>query len=478
MSVTAEQLTIVVLGASGDLAKKKLYPALFSLYYQKHLPTDNINIVGYSRTPMSDEEFRQHIMEKLTCRTIDPENCQKSLDSFLKSCSYVNGSYDEAEGFEKLKDHLVKLEKGKRSNRLFYFSIPSTIFLSCANKISTICQTEQGWNRIIMEKPFGRDLQTAKELSQNIAECFTEEQIYRIDHYLGKEVVQNLMVLRFANLIFEPIWNRDNIENVKIVWKENIGTQGRGGYFDQFGIIRDVMQNHLLQIFSLIAMELPVSLNAEDIVNEKVKLLKQMLPAKLENSLLGQYIKNEKEDGYRDDPTVDDNSLTETYALVKLFINNKRWEGVPFYLEAGKALDESKAEIVINFKNTPGNIFNKASSDTNTTNNHTAENNQLVIRIQPDEQIYFSINNKVPGLDLKTKKSVLNLLYKNSYQNTDIPEAYERLLLEVIRGDKSLFIRDDELELQWKIFTPLLTAIEDQKVKPQSYVFGELPNVD
>ena len=474
MSKITDQLTIIVLGASGDLAKKKLYPALFSLYYQKHLPVDNIQIVGYSRTDISNEKFHEHIMEKLTCRTIDPDNCQKSLSSFLKACSYVSGQYDEKDDFEKLNQHLLQLEQGKPSNRLFYFSIPSTIFLSCGEMISKVCQTTQGWNRIIMEKPFGRDLETAKGLSRDIAKYFEEEKIYRIDHYLGKEVVQNLLVLRFANLIFEPIWNRDNIENVKIIWQENIGTQGRGGYFDQFGIIRDVMQNHLLQIFSLIAMELPVSLDAKDIVNEKVKLLKQSLPAKLEDTVLGQYIKNEKEEGYRDDPTVNDDSRTETYAMVKLFINNKRWEGVPFYLESGKAMEESKAEITINFKNTPGNIFQK-STENNPKSQSTSENNQLVIRIQPDEQIYFSINNKIPGLHLKTKKTVLNLLYKDSYHNTDIPEAYERLILEVIRGDKSLFIRDDELQLQWQIFTPLLQEMENKKIVPKEYIFGTQP---
>ena len=474
MSKMSKQLTIVVLGASGDLAKKKLYPALFSLYYQKYLAVDNIQIVGYSRTNISNKKFHEHIMEKLTCRTINPDNCQKSLASFLNRCSYVSGQYDKNDDFEKLNQHLLQLEKDKPSNRLFYFSIPSTIFLSCGKMISKICQTTQGWNRIIMEKPFGRDLATAKELSHNIAKYFAEEQIYRIDHYLGKEIVQNLMVLRFANLIFEPIWNRDNIENVKIIWQEKIGTQGRGGYFDQFGIIRDVMQNHLLQIFSLIAMELPVSLKAEDIVNEKVKLLKQSLPAKLANTLLGQYIKNEKEEGYRDDPTVSNDSRTETYALVKLFVNNKRWAGVPFYLESGKAMPESKAEIIINFKNTPGNIFQK-STESNSSHPTTAENNQLVIRIQPDEQIYFSINNKIPGLDLKTKKTVLNLLYKDSYHNTDIPEAYERLILEVIRGDKSLFIRNDELQLQWKIFTPLLEEIAAKKIVPKEYAFGTHP---
>ena len=455
-------LTIIVLGASGDLARKKLYPALFSLYYQKHLSQQNFRIIGYSRTAMSNEQFHERIIEKLTCRTIDRENCQKSIETFLQCCSYISGDYDNAEDFIRLNNYLTTLEQSDQSNRLFYFAVPSTIFLNCGKMISKYCQVVGGWNRAIMEKPFGKDLETAKELSDSVNEYFSEEQIYRIDHYLGKEIVQDLMVLRFANLIFEPIWNRENVDNVQIIWQENIGTQGRGGYFDQYGIIRDVMQNHLLQIFSLIAMEPPLSLEASDILKEKIKLLKQSLPAKLENTVLGQYIKNEKEEGYREDATVGDNSLTETYAKVKLEIDNSRWQGVPFYLVAGKAMDESKAEIIINFKHVPNSIFK----------NSNLVNNQLVIRIQPNEQIYFSINNKSPGIDLKMEKSILNLLYKDSYVNKDIPEAYERLILEVIRGDKSLFIGNEELELQWKIFTTLLKEITQKKIVPQEYPFG------
>jgi glucose-6-phosphate 1-dehydrogenase len=299
----------------------------------------------------------------------------------------------------------------------------------------------------------------------------TEEQIYRIDHYLGKELIENLLVLRFSNLIFEPLWNREHIRNVQITFSEDFGTDGRGGYFDNYGIIRDIMQNHLLQIMALFAMEQPVSLAADDVRNEKVKLLRSVQPVDVNDVVVGQYtgrdIKGGYQPGYLEDPTVPADSNTPTFAAAALFINNPRWDGVPFLMKAGKALHERKAEIRIQFRHVPGSLFSSmygGALDLST--------NELVIRVQPDESIYLKINNKVPGLRLQLDTTKLDLSYKDQYRNRDIPDAYERLLLDVVNGDKSLFIRNDELKVAWALFTPMLRELEQRGVSPELYSFG------
>ncbi|KAG2719567.1 hypothetical protein I3843_03G258900 [Carya illinoinensis] len=334
-------LSITIVGASGDLAKKKIFPALFALYYEDWLP-ENFIVFGYARTKMTDEELRNMISRTLTCRIDQRENCEDKMDRFLKRCFYHSGQYDSEEHFAELNRKLQEKEAGKLSNRLFYLSIPPNIFVNVVKCASLRASSTSGWTRVIVEKPFGRDSESSGELTRCLKLYLTEDQIFRIDHYLGKELVENLSVLRFSNLVFEPLWSRNYIRNVQLIFSEDFGTEGRGGYFDNYGIIRDIMQNHLLQILALFAMETPVSLDAEDIRNEKVKVLRSMRPLQLEDVAVGQY-KGHSKGGksypaYTDDPTVPNNSLTPTFAAAALFINNARWDGVPFLMKAGKAL--------------------------------------------------------------------------------------------------------------------------------------------
>lgn len=317
-----------------------------------------------------------------------------------------------------------------------------------------------------MEKPFGKDADSSKELSNHLAKLFREEQLYRIDHYLGKEMVQNLMTIRFGNKIFSPTWNRENIASVLITFKEPFGTEGRGGYFDEFGIIRDVMQNHLLQILSLVAMEKPVSCHPDDIRNEKVKVLKSIEELSLDDTVLGQYVGNpegegEAKLGYLDDPTVPVGSTTPTYALAVLKIKNERWDGVPFILRCGKALNERKAEVRIQYHDVPGDIFGGKP-----------KRNELVIRVQPGEALYVKMMTKSPGITFDMEETELDLTYGCRYKEVKLPDAYERLILDVFCGSQMHFVRSDELSEAWRIFTPLLHEIEDKRPPPIAYVYG------
>ena len=462
----------MVVGASGDLAKKKIFPALFALHYQDMLPT-NFTVFGYARSKMNDTEFRDMIAGMLTCRVdgATPSKCGEKMESFLERCFYVSGQYDKEEDFGRLAAAMAARECNLPSaDRLFYLSIPPNIFNSVAAAASRAASSPSGWTRMIVEKPFGRDLESFRALSRQLYEHLEEEQIYRIDHYLGKELIENLTVLRFANLVFEPLWSRNFIRSVQVIFSENFGTEGRGGYFDQYGIIRDVIQNHLLQILALFAMESPASLNAEDIRDEKVKVLKNMAVVKLEDVVLGQYrsrtTKGTTLPGYLDDETVPRGSLTPTFAACAIFINNPRWDGVPFLLKAGKALHSRVAEIRVQFRHVPGNLYrNKLGVDLD------ASTNELVMRIQPDEAIYLKINNKVPGLGLRVDTTKLDLTYRSRYKS-ELPDAYERLILDCINGDRRLFIRADELEVAWEKFTPVLKEIEGRGVQPELYPYG------
>ena len=467
-----EMLSFVVFGASGDLAKKKIYPALFALYFDGRLP-ENFMIYGYARSSMTTEEFRDKIGASLTCR-IDWDraggsSCAEKTEEFFSRCVYVPGQYDQAKDFRSLDALMTENERGsEKVNRVFYLSIPPSIFVPVAQNAARECQT--GDTRVIVEKPFGRDLQSSRELTAALASELSEEQTYRIDHYLGKELIENLTVLRFSNIMFQPLWNRNYIRNVQINFSENFGTEGRGGYFDNYGIIRDIMQNHLLQILALFAMEEPASLDAEDIRNEKVKVIRSMRPIEVENVALGQYKGREaatkKYPAYLDDETVPKGSLCPTFAAMALFIDNARWDGVPFLLKAGKALHKRQAEIRVQFRHAPGNLYGEREGRVE----HVT--NELVIRIQPDEAIYLRINNKVPGLGQRLDQTLLDLQYKNAYGQVELPDAYERLILDVINGDKRLFIRNDELEAAWKLFTPLLDTIEEQRIAPELYPYG------
>ncbi|CAH8361780.1 unnamed protein product [Eruca vesicaria subsp. sativa] len=462
-------LSITVVGASGDLAKKKIFPALFALFYEGCLPQD-FSVFGYARTKLTHEELRVMISKTLTCRIDQRENCGDKMDQFLKRCFYHSGQYNSEEDFAELNIKLKEKEEGKLSNRLYYLSIPPNIFVDVVRCASLRASSVNGWTRVIVEKPFGRDSESSGELTRCLKQYLTEEQIFRIDHYLGKELVENLSVLRFSNLVFEPLWSRNYIRNVQLIFSEDFGTEGRGGYFDQYGIIRDIMQNHLLQILALFAMETPVSLDAEDIRSEKVKVLRSMKPLLLEDIIVGQYKGHSKGGkaypGYTDDPTVPQNSLTPTFAAAAMFINNARWDGVPFLMKAGKALHTRGAEIRVQFRHVPGNLYKK-----NFATDLDKATNELVIRVQPDEGIYLRINNKVPGLGMRLDRSDLNLLYRSRYPR-EIPDAYERLLLDAVEGERRLFIRSDELDAAWDLFTPALMELEQKKIVPELYPYG------
>lgn len=451
----------VIFGASGDLAKKKIYPTLWWLFRDNLLPTKTL-FYGYARSKLDVTQ----IAEK--CRpymNLGPHDNAK-YQAFWKNNYYFAGKYDCRQNFEGLNQQLSKHETSKVANRVFYLALPPSVFEEVTIHIRNACIGQKGWTRIIVEKPFGRDAETSQKLSDHMASLFQESQLYRIDHYLGKEMVQNLMTLRFGNRIFSPTWNRENIASIQITFKEPFGTQGRGGYFDEFGIIRDVMQNHLLQILSLVAMEKPTSCHPDDIRNEKVKVLKCIKPLETSQVVLGQYVGNpigegDAKLGYLDDPTVPKDSVTPTFAIACLNICNERWDGVPFVLRCGKALNERKAEVRIQYQDVPGDIFDGK-----------IKRNELVIRVQPGEALYIKLMTKTPGMTFDMEETELDLTYGSRYKDVKMPDAYERLILDVFCGSQMHFVRSDELHEAWRIFTPILHHIENNKEKPTSYIYG------
>jgi glucose-6-phosphate 1-dehydrogenase len=464
-----QALSFVVLGASGDLAMKKIFPALFALYCQELLP-HRFHIAGFSRSTFTNEAFRERISEHLTCRYVPGERCSDHMKTFLNACTYVSGNYDSPEAYLRLHQELAHVDDGNE-NRIFYMSIPPFLFLQVAHALADAGhvhrQEKGGWSRVVIEKPFGSDRASSDKLADSMGQVFSEDQTFRIDHYLGKEVIQNLMVLRFANLIFDPLWNRNHIQSVRISWSEEIGLEGRAGYFDRYGIIRDVMQNHLLQMLALLAMEQPVRLESHFVRDEKVKALRSIPPVKLEDLVVGQYaggtFKGREHKGYLDEDGISSDSLTPTFAAAVLQVRNRRWDGVPFFVRAGKALSGRTTEMAIRFREVPGNIFGESVG-------HLASN-ELRIRIQPDAGISLRIISKVPGLRIALDESDLDLSYAAAFRDK-IPDAYETLLLDVIRGDRSLFIRGDELQAAWDVFTPVLHELEQKNIRPRSYAFG------
>ncbi|EDW05568.1 glucose-6-phosphate 1-dehydrogenase isoform X2 [Drosophila mojavensis] len=454
--------TFVVFGASGDLAKKKIYPTLWWLYRDDLLPKPT-KICGYARSKMTVDQLKNLCEQYMK---VQPHE-QMKYNEFWRLNNYVSGPYDDAQGYQALNQHMESIENRLNANRIFYLALPPTVYNQVTFNIKHNCMSKGGWNRVIVEKPFGRDDVTSKALSDHLAGLFEEEQLYRIDHYLGKEMVQNLMTIRFGNKILSSTWNRENIACVLITFKEPFGTQGRGGYFDEFGIIRDVMQNHLLQILSLVAMEKPCSCHPDDIRDEKVKVLKCIKPLELSDMVLGQYVGNpagstaEEQCGYLDDPTVSKTSNTPTYAMAVIQINNERWQGVPFILRCGKALNERKAEVRIQYQDVPGDIFEGNS-----------KRNELVIRVQPGEALYFKMMTKSPGITFDIEETELDLTYEHRYKHSVLPDAYERLILDVFCGSQMHFVRSDELREAWRIFTPILHKIEHERIPPIPYPYG------
>ncbi|XP_030623548.1 glucose-6-phosphate 1-dehydrogenase-like [Chanos chanos] len=451
----------IVMGASGDLAKKKIYPTLWWLYKDGLLPEETF-FVGFARSSLTVEDIRTTCLPYMKVKESESE----SLRLFFSKNSYVRGSYSDGESFSRLHAHLSSLSDGAEANCLFYLALPPSVYRDVTKNIHQHCMSNKGWKRVIVEKPFGRDLQSSQELSVHLSSLFSENQIYRIDHYLGKEMVQNLMVLRFGNRIFGPIWNRDSVACVVLTFKEPFGTQGRGGYFDDFGIIRDVMQNHLLQMLCLVAMEKPASTSSDDVRDEKVKVLKCIEPVSLSDVVLGQYVGDpegtgDAKLGYVDDPTVPKDSRTATFATAVLYVHNERWDGVPFVLRCGKALNERKAEVRLQFVDVPGDIFGGQ-----------CQRNELVVRVQPDEAIYAKMMSKKPGVFFSPQETELDLTYRSRYRDVKLPDAYERLILDVFCGNQMHFVRSDELREAWRIFTPLLHQIEGEKMAPIPYTYG------
>lgn len=452
---------LVIFGASGDLTYRKLVPALFDLYAQDHMP-ESFAILGVSRTDLSDDAFREKMKKGIREFANFGEEHKSKIDEFLKNNFYQAINTFEPGDYEKLKSRLEKIDskQGTNGNYLYYLSTPPNLYKIIPENLAHQKLNRQskssGWKRIIIEKPFGYDLESGKALNRDLLKFFKEDQLYRIDHYLGKETVQNLLVTRFANGIYEPLWNRNYIHHVEITTSESIGVEGRGGYYDGSGAMRDMVQNHLLQVTALVAMEPPTTIEATSIRNETMKVFQSLRPLGehevKKHVIRGQYteakVRGKQMIGYRDETGVDPNSRTETYVAMKFFIDNWRWGGVPFYIRTGKALPTRVSEIVIHFKPTPHSLFidNK---------DYINAGNILVIRIQPDEGILLKFGMKVPGAGFEVKNVNMDFHYSD-LQQTYVPSAYERLLLDAMLGDATLYARGDAVEAAWEFVQPVL----------------------
>ncbi|XP_057439065.1 inactive glucose-6-phosphate 1-dehydrogenase 4, chloroplastic [Lotus japonicus] len=455
----APSLCIAVIGATGELARRKIFPALFALYYTGFLP-ENVGIFGYSRKNITDEDLRSIVASTLTCRVDHQEDCGDKIDAFLGRTYYVNGGHDNTYGMSMLNARMEQIEGSSKTNRIFYLSVPQEALLDVASSLASSAQTQKGWNRVIIEKPFGFDAVSSQRLTRYLLSKFEEKQIYRIDHLLGRNLIENLTVLRFANLVFEPLWSRTYIHNVQVILSEDLAVHP-GRYFGGYGIIRDIVHSHVLQTIALLAMEPPVSLDGEDIRNEKVKVLRSIRELEPKDVILGQY---KASSGDKVDACI--NGLTPTYFAAALYIDNARWDGVPFLVKTGLGLIKHQMEIRIQFRHVPGNVYHECIG-----HNIDRATNELILRDVPDEAILVKINNKVPGLGLQLDSSELNLLYKDKY-NVEVPDSYEHLLLDVIDGDNHLFMRSDELAAAWNILTPILNEIDKDNVSVELYELG------
>jgi glucose-6-phosphate 1-dehydrogenase len=455
---------LVIFGATGDLTGRKLAPAIYNLGREGMLPA-NFSCVGFARREKTHEAFREELKEDINSFSRVKPIDEPFWKGFQEQIFYHQSEFDSDEGYEKLAAFLKQLDSryATRGNRVFYLSVQPKFFPVIIEKLAkhgliyNPSQTTEKWSRVIIEKPFGHDSSSAAELQKNISSHLDESQIYRIDHYLGKETVQNILVFRFANSIFESLWNYKHVDQVQITVAEDIGIGSRGHFFEEEGLLRDVVQNHMMQLLTLVAMEPPVSLKANAIRDEKVKVLQSIRPLTesdfKDHVVRGQYgpgfIDGKQVPGYRQEENVDPKSKIETYLAARLFIDNWRWAGVPFYLRAGKRLPKKGTEIAVIFKDAPGVLFNQNGSKN--------DPNVLAIRIQPDEGISMKINCKVPGPSSPIQPVKMDFRY-GSYFGQSPPEAYERLLLDCILGDSTLFARVDEVEQSWQIFTPLLES--------------------
>lgn len=474
--------TITIFGASGDLTRRKLIPALWDLSRSGHLP--RVAIVGCARSKKSDEAFREDLKTGVQAHARHAFDSD-SWNTFAKSIFYVSlESYDHAPSYEALAQKISQVEEQLNlpQNRLFYLSTPPNAFGHAARELQRaglVPKDANPYARVIVEKPFGIDLESAQALNKELLEVLDERQIYRIDHYLGKETVQNLLVFRFANGIFEPLWNAKYVDHVQITGAETLGVENRGGYFDNSGILRDMVQNHLFQILALCAMEPPVNFSADAVRSEKTKVLQALRPiSESEFSsrvVRGQYaagsVLGKTVPGYTQESGVQPKSATETFVALKLFIDNWRWAGVPFYLRSGKRMPKKVTEVAIHFKAAPHRLFAGEGTNTSSEENLTTTPNVLAIRIQPDEGISLQLGSKVPGQAITIASVNMEFRYSSSF-GVAAPEAYERLLLDALSGDSTLFTRGDEVEASWRFITPIHKAWANLKGQPSPYESG------
>jgi glucose-6-phosphate 1-dehydrogenase len=463
----ADPCSIVFFGATGDLMKRMLMPAMWNLRVEDMLPS-NFAIVGYSRTEMSDDAFRDAMHASIDQFSRSGKATEPLWSDFAKRLLYVPGDFDDTACFHKLRETLERNDEelGTGGNRLFYLSTPPSVFAQIVDQLDRAklgpADNPHGWTRIIVEKPFGTDLDSARALQTEVQKVFPEKQIYRIDHYLGKEPVQDIMALRFANIIFEPIWNRRYVDSVQITAAETVGVELRGGYYDNAGALRDMIQNHVMNLLALVAMEPPVASDADAIRDEKYKVLRAVRHIPTDDVTLhaarGQYgagtINGKPVPAYREEPDVRPDSNTETYAAVKLAIDNWRWADVPFYLRSGKRLARKNSEIAVCFRSLPHRLFGEAGD--------ALDNNVLVMKIQPDEGVSLTFNAKVPGPKMHIRSVAMDFNYGTGFGVVSAP-AYERLIGDAMRGDATLFTRWDAVETAWQIVMPILDYWQNTK---------------
>jgi glucose-6-phosphate 1-dehydrogenase len=466
--------TLTIFGATGDLSRRKLLPALYNLAHEGALP-ERFNLIGVSRRDQSDDDFRTFARESITSfsrREPDPT----VLDGLLGRMCYIGFSFDDQEGYARLRDAIGRLdEDGGKLNRAFYLSTAPEFF-----PIITRALKEAGLNydpdvdvRAVIEKPFGSDVESARELQAVVSSVFRERQVFRIDHYLGKETVQNVMAFRFANFMFEPVWNRNYIDHIQITAAEDIGIGSRAGYYDDAGALRDLVQNHMLQLLTLVCMEPPASFEANKVRDEKVKVLQAITPPTPEevrlDTVRAQYAAGveagEDAVGYLEEEGVPDDSRTETYAALKLEVHNWRWAGVPIFLRTGKRLSRKVTEIAVQLKPVPHLAFQSQGSV-------GVQPNQLILTVQPNEGVSLSLGAKIPGSSMRIRPVNMEFLYGSAFMS-ESPEAYERLILDAMRGDATLFTRNDEVDAQWSIIDPILKAWhEDDDMPLHTYASG------
>jgi glucose-6-phosphate 1-dehydrogenase len=458
---------LVIFGASGDLTKRKLFPALYSLAFRQMLP-ENFAIVGASRSEESDDEFRQRMKEAVQEGARDDFR-DDVWEKLADGMHYVALDFADEQGEEELARTLTKLDsdRGTRGNRVYYLATPPSVFPVVVEALGKR-RSAEGWTRLIIEKPFGHDLTSARELQQVIEKYFHESEVFRIDHYLGKETVQNTLALRFANGIFEPIWNRQFVDHIQITVAETLGIEGRAEYYEKAGAIRDIFQNHLLQLIAITAMEPPIDFTADSVRNEKVKVLRAMHTPGPKSVVRGQYgrgyIEGEEVPAYREEEGVDPQSMTETYVAAKLYVDNWRWADTPFYVRTGKRLARRETTIAIEFKRAPHPPFEEMSAE-------RLRPDVLVVHVQPDEGVSLAIGVKVPGQGMTIRTVHMDFLYGGAFR-TGLPEAYERLILDAMLGDATLFTRIDEVEEQWSLVDAIVAAWARDRPAFPNYAAG------